>query len=498
MTDKTWLGGVADYGTNGDWSPSGVPTTGDTAIFGLNTTTTTVDVLTGVPTIYDVDAWRFTAGNYTVLIASSVSVTVQFHGAGISVIGGSEAISVGTNADVVFHNLSSAGNAVISVHDGGIITFTDHSDGGTAQLSVGSGSSVDFSSTTGPLGDHKVHVGSIEGSGGFNLGSNTLIVGGNNLPMMLVTGNISGSLGSALTKVGTGTLTLSGINTFTGAITIDGGTIDLASQGADLGGLIDFGPNGAEILRIENAALSVNDFAPAINGFGGGGNEIDLPGLPFVPGASATYNNSLQTLSVTNGLATIKLDSVSVSGSNTNFAVIPDGGGGSDIVLAIIEHRPNKIVDAKHHPPGQPSPTNRPDVIIALGANDTVKGLGGNDSLVGGARGDKLFGGPGADHFIFDTLHASPPAHPDEIMDFSHAQLDKIDLSGLLALVPGDVPLVFIGAQTFAHYFHTHPGVSGMVRYVGGEVQVTFNHHAIALEITMHNAPALHLDDFML
>jgi Ca2+-binding RTX toxin-like protein len=253
---------------------------------------------------------------------------------------------------------------------------------------------------------------------------------------------------------------------------------------------------GAEILRIENAALSVNVFGPAIHGFGGG-NEIDLPGLPFVPGASATYNNSLHTLSVTNGLATIALNSVSVSASNTNFAVIPDGSGGSDVVLAIIEQRPNKIVDAKHHPPGQPSPTGGPDVIIALGANDTVKGLGGNDSMVGGGRGDQLFGGPGADHFIFDSLH-SPPAHADKIMDFSHAQQDKIDLSGLLALVPGDVPLVFIGAQTFAHYHHTNPSVSGMVRYAGGEVQVTFNHHATALEITMNNAPALHLGDFIL
>ena len=130
----------------------------------------------------------------------------------------------------------------------------------------------------------------------------------------------------------------------------------------------------------------------------------------------------------------------------------------------IIENRPHAVVDAKHHPPGQPSPTNGPDVIIALGANDTIKGLGGNDSLVGGAAGDLLFGGPGADHFIFETLKASPPRHPDTIMDFNHRPGDKIDLYTLRDFVLGSEPLAFIGSQTFAQFHHKHHEVFGMVR----------------------------------
>jgi len=130
----------------------------------------------------------------------------------------------------------------------------------------------------------------------------------------------------------------------------------------------------------------------------------------------------------------------------------------------IIENRPHAVVDAKHHPPGQPSPTNGRDVIIALGADDTIKGLGGNDSLVGGASGVVLFGGPGADHFIFETLKASPPRHPDTIMDFNHRPGDKIDLYTLRDFVLGSEPLAFIGSQTFAQFHHKHHEVFGMVR----------------------------------
>ena len=322
-----------------------------------------------------------------------------------------------------------------------------------------------------------------------------LTVGGNNRSM-LVTGTITGSFGSALTKVGTGTLTLSGAYTSTGAITIAGGTFDVDTPSLSSADLT-FGGTGTEALRIENIALSGNHFTSLVNAFGVG-NVIDLPSLPFVTGATATYNSSLQMLTVTSGGTTITFDSLSAAVPGIPFAVIPDGAGGSQIELGIVEYRPHKLVNARHHPPGQSSPTSGPDLIVALGANDTAKGLGGNDSMVGGAPGDKLYGGGGADHFIFLSLR-SPPKHPDTIMDFHHAQQDKIDLSGLRVLVPGDVPLHFIGAQSFAHFHHTHHAVIGMVRYAGGEVQVNVNANlAPDLAIVMNGSPALHAGDFIL
>jgi autotransporter-associated beta strand protein len=88
-------------------------------------------------------------------------------------------------------------------------------------------------------------AGSIEGAGTFSLGSNQLTVGSNNLSTT-VSGIIRGTAGS-LVKVGTGTLTLSGVNTYTGATTVNAGALSVdgslssssvttVNSGATLGG----------------------------------------------------------------------------------------------------------------------------------------------------------------------------------------------------------------------------------------------------------------------
>src|SRR4029078_1524314 len=66
-------------------------------------------------------------------------------------------------------------------------------------------------------------AGSIEGAGSINLGANLLTVGSNNFSTE-VSGVISGA-GGSLTKVGTGTLILSGVNTYDGPTTIQGGKL---------------------------------------------------------------------------------------------------------------------------------------------------------------------------------------------------------------------------------------------------------------------------------
>ncbi len=61
-------------------------------------------------------------------------------------------------------------------------------------------------------------AGSIEGAGSYILGAKILTVGSNDLSTT-VSGVISGP-GGSLTKVGTGTLTLTNIETYTGATTV--------------------------------------------------------------------------------------------------------------------------------------------------------------------------------------------------------------------------------------------------------------------------------------
>ncbi|WP_247554278.1 autotransporter-associated beta strand repeat-containing protein [Bradyrhizobium sp. 138] len=73
-------------------------------------------------------------------------------------------------------------------------------------------------------------AGSIAGAGFYDLGANQLTVGSSNLSTE-VSGVIAGT-GGSLVKIGTGTLTLSGTNTFTGGTTIAAGTLQIGNGGA--------------------------------------------------------------------------------------------------------------------------------------------------------------------------------------------------------------------------------------------------------------------------
>lgn len=70
-----------------------------------------------------------------------------------------------------------------------------------------------------------------------------------------------------------------------------------------------------------------------------------------------------------------------------------------------------------------------PQIALVLGNSsaNTLTGTGGNDVLFGLGGKDTLIGGAGADQFVFNTAvtQSSPYA---TIMNFSHAQGDKIDL----------------------------------------------------------------------
>ena len=157
-----------------------------------------------------------------------------------------------------------------------------------------------------------------------------------------------------------------------------------------------------------------------------------------------------------------------------------------------------ELVDAKHHSPGQPPLTNGSNLTVAEGANEIIKPPGGNNTEVARGRGDILVGSGPSDNFVFESLKASLPSHPDEIIGFRHPLHDLVDLYDLRDFVPGDQPLIFISGQTFAHYHHTHHSVFG-IRYSHGLVEVNVNHHLTnEFEIVMHGAPAVHADDFVL
>jgi autotransporter-associated beta strand protein len=122
-----------------------------------------------------------------------------------------------------FLNSATAGNAIITLYGGagggGACAFGDDSDGGTAQIKVLGNSTVTVFNNSHSL----LTLGSIEGDGSIILGS-PFSVGSNNLSTVF-----SGVLSEhfPLTKVGAGTLTLTGANTYMGGTTVTSGTLKI-------------------------------------------------------------------------------------------------------------------------------------------------------------------------------------------------------------------------------------------------------------------------------
>ena len=328
--DATWLAspGTAEWTTGSNWSTASVPT--NTATFGAsNTTHLTISNSTSINEIL------FGAGApfYLITIGGAAPV-LSINGAGIvnnsssvpqftvnangeidfnnsSTAGNALILSNGTikfnnsstagNATILgnssgrnfiyFNGNSTAGNAAIVPGSGNVVAFTGNSTAGNAQI-FAEGGVVDFSLSTGPLGNKMLSAGSIEdfGAGTFYLGANQLTVGSNNLSTS-VGGVISDcgpggtsclnayATGGSLIKVGSGTLTLSGINTYTGPTTVNGGTLEVDGS-------------------IASSSLTTADSGATLAGIGIVGTANIASGGILAPGS-----NGIGTLTVQGNLA---------------------------------------------------------------------------------------------------------------------------------------------------------------------------------------------------
>ena len=244
-----------------------------------------------------------------------------------------------------FGETSSAANATIINNNGGTTYFFEASNAGNATIVANAGGTVDISG----LVTAGTTVGSIAGAGLYLIGSKQLTVGTTNLSTtvsgIIADGGPSGGIGGSLVKVGSGTLTLAGANTYTGGTTINEGSLvvngSLASgvtmNGGTLGGsgsvaglVVNSGTlapgNSIGTLRVNGNLVqgAGTTYQVEVNA-AGQGDRINVGGTATINGGtvqvlaqSGTYgrNTTYTILNATGGVAG------AYSGVTSNFAFL--------------------------------------------------------------------------------------------------------------------------------------------------------------------------------
>jgi autotransporter-associated beta strand protein len=234
----------------------------------------------------------------------------------------SSSITNSATGDFRFYNTSTAGNATIvnnnlayfndastaasaTIVNNSLLYFYTNSTAGQARLISNAGASIDFSGTTGPAGDGRITAGSIEGAGNFALGSSQLSVGSNNLSTTvsgtIQDGGFSGGSGGSIVKTGSGTLTLAGVNTYTGATAVESGTLNVTGS-------------------IATSNMTTVDTGAILTGAGTVGNLTVAGGGIFNPGNGSA--GSSMTVSGNLALASGAQYQVQVNPSTASFAAV--------------------------------------------------------------------------------------------------------------------------------------------------------------------------------
>jgi hypothetical protein len=127
-----------------------------------------------------------------------------------------------------------------------------------------------------------------------------------------------------------------------------------------------------------------------------------------------------------------------------SYDVVNTVTGHPELFKSTVQTEVLTIVNGAAVAPSTIIGTSRSDVLraadtgqtlIGVGGNDTLIGGKGNDTLISGGGSDVLTGGGGTNTFKYVSLADSPTSKltaTDTITDFSKAQGDKIDLSGIL------------------------------------------------------------------
>ena len=183
------------------------------------------------------------------------------------------------------------------------------------------------------------------------------------------------------------------------------------------------------------STMSVQNVVIALNG-------VTVTSLP---GVNGTIGGSMTQFSIdTSNTAYTSMAAGQSTTAVISYDVVNSVTGHPELFKSVNQTEVLTIVNGPAVAPTTIIGTSRSDILragnagatlIGNGGNDVLIGGNGNDVLVGGSDHDVLTGGGGADTFKYVSLADSPTSAAtatDTITDFSKAQGDKIDLSGIL------------------------------------------------------------------
>lgn len=296
------------------------------------------------------------------LDGSAISISNQ---AALAISGsgtaGTASITIGDGGMVMFQGAGNAGTARITSEDGGVVLFTGLGSAAAATIINNGTSVIDIGLTGATLGGvESASIGSLSGSGNVYLGDSRLILGaldGDDTISGAISDNFSPQVndyaiamgspalpplpGGALSKVGTGTLTLSGANSYTGSTTVEAGvlaagatnTLSADSDHTVLAGA-ELALNGFDqtVAALSNAGLVSTGGAPGavltVNGDYSGGGTL---ALNTVLGGDASITDRLRVGGDSTGTTTLAITNVGGGGAATVAGIrVVEVAGASD------------------------------------------------------------------------------------------------------------------------------------------------------------------------
>ncbi|ESQ73920.1 M10 family metallopeptidase C-terminal domain-containing protein [Asticcacaulis sp. AC402] len=231
--------------------------------------------------------------------------------------------------------------------------------------------------------------------------------------------------------------------------TLDGGSgNDRLDGGASADNLI--GGTGADTYVVDNAGDTITELAgggadlvesSTTYGLAANVENLTLTGVAAINGTGNSLNNVLTGNSANNVLAG-GLGNDTYYVQNTGDNVVEAGGAGTDTIFSTVTYNLN----------GRYAETIQLTGVANINATgnslaNNLMGNDGNNTINGKGGADNLAGGLGLDTFLFETGSGA-----DQIMDFSFAQGDIINLNAYTGGVANNALVVQVGANVVINF----------------------------------------------